>query len=86
MNKPLRDIDGEILKAGDLVWLRNYPDPTELALVLGESHRENALVHMVRGGFNYTVCDIDCEKVKPGQYVCDEGYLEMKQGRENESR
>ena len=85
MNKPLRDIDGEILKAGDLVWLYDYR-PVELAIVLGESHRENALVHMVKGGFNYTVCDIDCEKVKPGQYVCDEGYLEMKHGGENESR
>tara|TARA_R110000737_G_scaffold78600_1_gene110137 strand:- start:267 stop:500 length:234 start_codon:yes stop_codon:yes gene_type:complete len=76
LNKPLRDIDGEILKAGDLVWLYDYR-PVELAIVLGESHRENALVHMVKGGFNYTVCDIDCEKVKQGQYIGMNGTIEQ---------
>jgi hypothetical protein len=36
----------------------------ELAIVLGESHRENVLVRPVKGGYDFTVSDIDCEKVK----------------------
>jgi hypothetical protein len=73
MNKPLRDIDGEILNPGDLVWLYDHR-PVELAIVLGESHRENIFVRLVKGGYDFTVCDIDCEKVKPGQYVSENGY------------
>tara|TARA_R110000851_G_scaffold89371_8_gene194794 strand:+ start:907 stop:1230 length:324 start_codon:yes stop_codon:yes gene_type:complete len=76
-SKPLRDIDGEVLNPGDLVWLYDHR-PVELAIVLGESHRENALVRLVKGGYDFTVSDIDCEKVKPGQYICDKGYLAMK--------
>ena len=75
-NKPLRDIDGEILKAGDLVWLYDYR-PVELAMVIGESHRENIRVRMVKHDYTFTVRDLDCEKVKPGQYICDKGCLAM---------
>ena len=48
---------------GDLVWLTDHR-PMELAIVLGESHRENVLVRPVKGGYDFTVSDIDCEKVK----------------------
>ena len=61
--KPLRDYNGDILNPGDLVWLSDYR-PRELAIVLGESHRENVLVRPVKGGFDFTVSDMDCEKVK----------------------
>ena len=64
--KPLRDYNGDILNPGDLVWLSDYR-PRELAIVLGESHRENVLVRPVKGGFDFTVCDLDCEKVKKGE-------------------
>ena len=70
--RPLRDIDGEVLKPGDLVWLYDHR-PIELAMVLGESHRENVLVRLVKGGYDFTVHDLDCEKVKPGQYVGENG-------------
>jgi len=46
--KPLRDYNGDILNPGDLVWLTDHR-PMELALVLGESHRENVLVRPVKG-------------------------------------
>ena len=61
--QPLRDYNGDILNPGDLVWLTDHR-PMELALVLGESHRENVLVRPVKGGYDFTVSDIDCEKVK----------------------
>ena len=61
--KPLRDYNGDILNPGDLVWLSDY-NPRELAIVLGESHRENVLVRPVKGGYDFTVSDMDCEKVK----------------------
>ena len=62
-SKPLRDYNGDILNPGDLVWLTNRV-PKELAIVLGESHRENVLVRYVKGGYDFTISDIDCEKVK----------------------
>ena len=61
--RPLRDYNGDILNTGDLVWLTDY-SPMRLAIVLGESHRENVLVRPVKGGYDFTVSDIDCEKVK----------------------
>ena len=61
--RPLRDYNGDILNPGDLVWL-TYHRWRELALVLGESHRENVLVRPVNGGPDFAVSDIDCEKVK----------------------
>jgi hypothetical protein len=61
--RPLRDYNGDILNPGDLVWLSDY-NPRELAIVLGESHRENVLVRPVKGGYDFTVSDMDCEKVK----------------------
>ena len=61
--RPLRDYNGDILNPGDLVWLTNRT-PRELALVLGESHRENVLVRYIRDGLDFTISDIDCEKVK----------------------
>ena len=61
--RPLRDYNGDILNTGDLVWLTNHRW-RELAIVLGESHRENVLVRPVKGGYDFTVSDIDCEKVK----------------------
>ena len=62
--RPLRDYNGDILNPGDLVWLSDY-NPRELAIVLGESHRENVLVRPVKwGGPDFTVSDMDCEKVK----------------------
>ena len=61
--KPLRDYNGDILNPGDLVWLTDYR-PMRLAIVLGESHRENVLVRPVKGGPDFTVSDMDCEKVK----------------------
>jgi hypothetical protein len=70
--RPLRDIDGEVLKPGDLVWLYDHR-PVELAMVLGESHRENIQVRMVKGGYDFTVSELDCEKVKPGQYIGENG-------------
>ena len=61
--RPLRDYNGDILNTGDLIWLTDY-SPMRLAIVLGESHRENVLVRPVKGGYDFTVSDIDCEKVK----------------------
>jgi len=61
--RPLRDYNGDILNPGDLVWL-TYHRWRELAVVLGESHRENARVRLVKSGYDFTVSDIDCEKVK----------------------
>ena len=61
--RSLRDYNGDILNPGDLVWLTDHR-PMELALVLGESRRENVLVRPVKGGYDFTVSDIDCEKVK----------------------
>jgi hypothetical protein len=61
--RPLRDYNGDILNPGDLVWLTNRV-PMELALVIGESHRENVLVRPVKGGYDFAISDIDCEKVK----------------------
>ena len=66
--RPLRDYNGDILNAGDLVWLTDHR-PMELAIVLGESHRENALVRLVKGGYDFTVSDIDCEKVKKNETI-----------------
>ena len=66
--KPLRDIDGEVLNPGDLVWLYDHR-PVELAIVLGESHRENVLVRLVKGGYDFTVSDMDCEKVKKNETI-----------------
>jgi hypothetical protein len=68
MNKPLRDIDGEVLNPGDLVWLYDHR-PVELAIVIGESHRENARVRLVKNGYDFTVSDIDCEKVKKNETI-----------------
>ena len=64
--RPLRDYNGDILNTGDLVWLTNRV-PNELALVIGESHRENVLVRYVKGGFDFTINEIDCEKVKKNE-------------------
>ena len=61
--RPLRDYNGDILNPGDLVWLTDYR-PMRLALVLGESHRENVLVRYIRDGLAFTISDIYCEKVK----------------------
>ena len=61
--RPLLDYNGDILNPGDLVWLTGFR-PMQLAIVLGESHRENVLVRPVQGGYDFTVSDIDCEKVK----------------------
>ena len=63
--RPLRDYYGAILNPGDLVWLTDY-SPEELAIVVGESHRENILVRPVKGGYDFTVSEINCEKVKKG--------------------
>ena len=76
-SKPLRDIDGEVLNPGDLVWLYDHR-PVALAMVIGESHRANIRVHMVKGAYSFTVRDLDCEKVKQGQYVGENGCLKMK--------
>ena len=64
--RPLRDYNGDILNPGDLVWLTDHR-PMELAIVLGESHRENVLVRPVKGGFDFTINEMDCEKVKKGE-------------------
>ena len=61
--QPLRDYNGDILNPGDLVWLTDHR-PMELALVIGESHRENVLVRYVKGGIDFTINELDCEKVK----------------------
>ena len=61
--RPLRDYNGDILNPGDLVWLTDHR-PMELAIVLGESHRENDLIRTVKGGYDFKVSDINCEKVK----------------------
>ena len=66
--RPLRDYNGDLLNPGDLVWLTDHR-PMELAIVLGESHRENALVRLVKGGYDFTVSDIDCEKVKKNETI-----------------
>ena len=64
--QPMRDYNGDILTIGDLVWLTNRV-PMELALVMGESHRENILVRYVKGGFDFTINELDCEKVKKSE-------------------
>ena len=64
--QPMRDYNGDILNTGDLVWLTNRV-PMELALVIGESHRENVLVRYIKGGIDFTINEIDCEKVKKGE-------------------
>jgi hypothetical protein len=64
--RPLRDYNGDILNPGDLVWLTDHR-PMELAVVLGESHRENVLVRPVKGGYDFTINEMDCEKVKKGE-------------------
>jgi len=61
--QPMRDYNGDILNTGDLVWLTNSA-PIELALVVEESHRENVLVRQIKGGIDFTINEIDCEKVK----------------------
>ena len=61
--QPMRDYNGDILNTGDLVWLTNRV-PMELALVIGESHRENVLVRYIKGGIDFTINELDCEKVK----------------------
>ncbi len=66
--RPLRDYNGDILNTGDLVWLTDHR-PMELAIVLGESHRENARVRLVKNGYDFTVSDIDCEKVKKNETI-----------------
>jgi hypothetical protein len=38
-----------------------------LAIILGESHRENVLVRPVDGGYDFTINEIGCEKVKKGE-------------------
>tara|TARA_R110001583_G_scaffold9312_1_gene44355 strand:+ start:50 stop:259 length:210 start_codon:yes stop_codon:yes gene_type:complete len=68
MKKPLRDYNGDILNTGDLVWLTDHR-PMELAIVLGESHRENALVRPVKGGYDFTIYEMDCEKVKKNETI-----------------
>ena len=64
--QPMRDYNGDILNTGDLVWLTNRV-PMELALVIGESHRENILVRYVKGGIDFTINELDCEKVKKSE-------------------
>ena len=66
--RPLRDYNGDILTPGDLVWLTDHR-PMELAVVLGESHRENVLVRYVKGGFDFTINEMDCEKVKKNETI-----------------
>ena len=66
--KPLRDYNGDILNTGDLVWLLDH-FPMELAIVLGESHRENVLVRPVKGGYDFTIYEMDCEKVKKNEII-----------------
>jgi len=68
MNKPLRDYNGDILNTGDLVWLTNDIQK-ELALVLGESHRENVLVRYIKDGLDFTINEMDCEKVKKNETI-----------------
>ena len=60
--QPMRDYNGDILNTGDLVWLTNRV-PMELALVIGESHRENVLVRYIKGGNDFTSKEMYCEKV-----------------------
>ena len=64
--QPMRDYNGDILNTGDLVWLTNRV-PMELALVIGESHRENVLVRYIKGGIDFTINELDCEKVKKSE-------------------
>ena len=66
--RPLRDYNGDILNTGDLVWLTN-DIRKELAIVLGESHRENVLVRPVDGGYDFTINEIGCEKVKKNETI-----------------
>ena len=66
--RPLRDYNGDILNTGDLVWLTN-DIRKELAIVLGESHRENVLVRPVKGGYDFTIYEMDCEKVKKNETI-----------------
>lgn len=68
MNKPLRDYNGDVLNTGDLVWLTDHR-PMKLAIVLGESHRENVLVRPVKGGYDFTIYEMDCEKVKKNETI-----------------
>ena len=68
-SKPLRDIDGEVLNPGDLVWLYDHR-PVDLAIVLGQtSVRGNARVRLVKAGYDFTVSDINCEKVKKNETI-----------------
>ena len=76
--RPLRDYNGYILNAGDLVWLCDHR-PVELAIVLGESHKENVLVRPVKGGYDFTVHELDCEKVKPDQLIDEDGNIKKEQ-------
>ena len=64
--RPLRDYNGDILNPGDLVWLTNDIQK-QLAIVLGESHRENVLVRYIKGGIDFTINELDCEKVKKSE-------------------
>ncbi len=66
--RPLRDYNGDILNTGDLVWLTDYR-PMRLAIVLGESHRENVLVRPADGGYDFTINEIGCEKVKKNETI-----------------
>ena len=66
--KPLRDINGDILNTGDLVWLTARV-PRALALVIGESHRENVLVRYIKDGLEFTINEMDCEKVKKNETI-----------------
>ena len=66
--RPLRDYNGDVLNTGDLVWLTNDIQK-QLAIVLGESHRENVLVRTVKGGYDFTIYEMDCEKVKKNETI-----------------
>ena len=66
--RPLRDYNGDILNTGDLVWLTNDIQK-QLAIVLGESHRENVLVRPVKGGYDFTIYEMDCLKVKKDETI-----------------
>ena len=66
--RPLRDYNGDILNTGDLVWLTNRV-PKELALVIGESHGENVLVRYIKGGLDFAIYEMDCEKVKKNETI-----------------
>ena len=64
------------LKVGELVEVHPNIDPNSdfnrmrgLAIVLGESHRENVLVRPVDGGYDFTINEIGCEKVKKNETI-----------------